>query len=474
MNTLQRIAQNTVARSVVEILNRAGSAIFWVVVTRAHGAKGLGILAVATSLSAVFSMLATLGLGSLVIREVSIDESKSGQLLVAGTVLGTIGAVVATLAMAGFVRIMGYQPEVAKACYLMSLSLLPMTLFYWFRAVLCGLQEMHYPAFARAIENAVKVAGGIALIAHGATLMTLVVLVVLSRVVGALVLGWALLTRERLGTLRFNWAVTKGLAKQTPVFFATTLFNSMFWSVPIMLLPKIGTVEQAGLYSAAYKVVDLLLLLSSAFALAIFPVMARMSRLSEQLFRDVCLKSLKLVLFFGLALAAGGTMLADKIVVLLYGRDMLMAAPGLQVLIWSLLSFGVTQIAAYALIVRHKQKLDMLSNVGAFIAVLLFNLLLIPRAGVGGAALATLLATVIFAVLELYFVDRTLFWLPLGATAIKPFVAALAMVVVVFLCHSLFLGFQVVAGGLVYVFLLVATRAISAGDRQLLRQLRTI
>ncbi|MDZ7270183.1 MAG: flippase [candidate division KSB1 bacterium] len=474
MNTLQRIAQNTIARSVAEILNRAGSAIFWVLVTRAHGAKGLGILALSTSLTGVFSMLATLGLGSLVIREVSKDERMSGQLLVAGLVLGTAGALLATVAMMGFVSIMGYEREASRACYLMSLSLVPMSLFYWLRAVLCGLQEMHFPTFGRAIENLVKVGVGVVLISHGATIMTLVGLVVFSRFAGALALAWATFTRERLTDVRFNWSLIKRLVSETPVFFGSTLFNSMFWSVPIMLLPKLSTVEAAGLYSAAYKVVDLLLLLSSAFALAIFPVMARMSRLSERLFRDVCLKSLKLVLFFSLALAAGGTVLADRIVVLLYGRDMVIAAPGLQVLIWSLLSAGVTQIAAYALIVRNQQKLDMIGNGVAFATILALSLLLIPRAGVAGGVLAALLATVVFAIVELYFVDRTLFWLPLGASAIKPFLAALAMVMVVFFCHNVSLTLQVIAGGLVYVVLLVLTGAITQGDRELLRQLRTI
>ncbi|MBC7188552.1 MAG: flippase [Calditrichaeota bacterium] len=474
MNTVRRIAQNTAARSVAELLNRLGSALFWVLVTRAHGARGLGIMATAISLCSVFSMLATLGLGSWVIREVSRDEKRSGELLVVGLLLGAVGTLVAMVGMAGFTRVMGYEAQVTQACYLMTLSLLPMSVFYWLRAVLCGLQEMHYPAFGRAVENVTKVVGGVVLIGHGAGILTLVLLVVVSRVTGAVALAIMTFRRVHLGTLRPDWGLVKVMVRATPVFFGTTLFNSLFWSVPVMLLPKISGVEQAGLFSAAYKVVDVLLLVSSAFALATFPVMARMSRLSEQMFRDVCLKSLKLVMFFSLALAAGGTVLADKIILLLYGRGMLLAAPNLQVLIWSLLSFGMTQIVAYALIARNQQKLDMVANAVAFVAVLVLNLWLIPRAGALGAALATLLATVAFAVTELFFVDRRLFWLPLGRSALKPFVAALAMVVVVALCHNAFLAVQIIVGGAVYVLSLVLTGAITRGDRKLLQQLRTI
>ncbi|MCR4437654.1 MAG: flippase [bacterium] len=474
MNTVRRIAQNTVARSVAELLNRLGSALFWVLVTRAHGAKGLGIMATAVSLCSVFSMLATLGLGSWVIREVSKDEKRSGELLVAGLLLGAVGTLVAMAGMVGFIRVMGYEAQVSQACYLMALSLLPMSLFYWLRAVLCGLQEMRFPAFGRAVENVTKVVGGIVLIGQGVGILTLVLLVVASRLAGAVALALVTFGRMRLGTLRPNWGLMKAMVKETPVFFGTTLFNSLFWSVPVMLLPKISGVEEAGLFSAAYKVVDVLLLVSSAFALATFPVMARMSRLSEQMFRDVCLKSLKLVVFFTLALAAGGTVLADKIVLLLYGRGMLLAAPGLQVLIWSLLSFGMTQIMAYALIVRNQQRLDMLANAVAFVAVLVLNLWLTPRAGAFGATLATLLATVVFAATELFFVDRRLFWLPLGRSALKPFIAALAMVVVVVLCHNAFLALQILVGAAVYVLLLVLTGAVTRGDRKLLQQLRTI
>lgn len=474
MNTVRRIAQNTAARSVAELVNRLGSALFWVVVTRAHGAKGLGIMATALSLCSVFSMLATLGLGSWVIREVSRDEKRSGELLVVGLLLGAIGTLVAMAGMVGFTWVMGYQAQVSQACYVMTLSLLPMSIFYWLRAVLCGLQEMQYPAFGRAVENVTKVVGGIVLIEQGAGILTLVLLVVASRLAGAVALAIMTFRRVHLGTLRPDWGLVKVMVRETPVFFGTTLFSSLFWSVPVMLLPKISGVEEAGLFSAAYKVVDVLLLVSSAFALATFPVMARMSRLSEQMFRDVCFKSLKLVVLFSLALAAGGTVLADRIVLLLYGRGMLLAAPGLQVLIWSLLSFGMTQIVAYALIARNQQKLDMVANAVAFAAVLVLNLWLIPQAGALGAALATLLATVAFAATELFFVDRRLFWLPLGRSALKPFIAALAMVAVLALCHNTFLAVQIIAGGAVYVLLLVLTGAITRGDRKLLQQLRTI
>ncbi len=474
MNTARRIAQNTAARSIAEVLNRLGSALFWVLVTRAHGPRGLGILALSVSLASVFSMLATLGLGSLVIREVSKDERRSGELLVAGLVLGGVGTAVAMAGMAVFTCVMGYEAEAVKACDLMVLSLVPTSLFYWLRAVLCGLQEMRYPALGRAIENGLKVLGGVVLIKIGAGILSLVFLVMVSRAVGAMALAIVTFRYAQVGRLRLNWSMVRSIVAETPVFLGTALFNGLFWSVPVMLLPKLGTVEQAGLYSAAYKIVDLLLLLSSAFALAVFPVIARMSRLSERMFRELCLKSMKLVLFFSVAMAAGGTVLADKIVLLLYGRGMLLAAPSLQVLIWSLLSAGLTTIAAYALIARNQQRLDMLSNAGAFVAVVGLNVLMIPRAGAMGAALATVTASALFAILELYFVDRRLFLLPLRAAAVKPFFAALAMVVVVVLCHNSFLLVQIAVGGLVYATLLLITKAVTPGDRQLLRQLRTI
>lgn len=474
MNTARRIAQNTAARSLAEMLNRLGSAWFWVLVTRAHGPRGLGILALSVSLASVFSMLATLGLGSLVIREVSKDERRSGEWLVAGLMLGSMGTAVAMVGMAAFTRVMGYEAEAVKACDLMVLSLVPTSLFYWLRAVLCGLQEMRYPALGRAIENGVKVLGGAMMIKCGAGILSLVLLVTVSRAVGATALSVVTFRHAKVGPLRLNWSVIRSMAAETPVFLGTTLFNSLFWSVPVMLLPKLGSVEEAGLYSAAYKIVDLLLLLSSAFALAVFPVITRMSRLSERMFRDVCLKSMKLVLFFSVAMAAGGTVLADKSVLLLYGRGMLSAAPGLQVLIWSLLSAGLTTIAAYALIARNQQRLDMVSNAGAFAAMVVCNVLMIPRAGAMGAALATLMASVLFAIVELYLVDRRLFVVPLRGAAVKPFLAALAMVVVVMLCHNSFLLVQIAVGGLVYALFLLATKAITPADRELFRQLRTI
>jgi len=78
MSMLRSIITNTAARSGAEIANRLGSAVFWVFVARYVGAAGLGSIAFAMSLFTLFEILATMGLGSAVIRDVAKQKNRAG------------------------------------------------------------------------------------------------------------------------------------------------------------------------------------------------------------------------------------------------------------------------------------------------------------------------------------------------------------------------------------------------------------
>ena len=78
MTILKSLVKNTFARTMTELINRFGAAIFWVLVARQLGASALGALAFAMSLFSFFLTVSTLGLGSVVIRDVARDRKKAG------------------------------------------------------------------------------------------------------------------------------------------------------------------------------------------------------------------------------------------------------------------------------------------------------------------------------------------------------------------------------------------------------------
>ena len=369
---------------------------------------------------------------------------------------------------------MNYEAAAAEASYLMTLCLIPMGVFYWCRAVLTGHEKMEYMAYARFLENVVKVSGGLTLLILGYGVFHLIILIILSKTIGAMAMLFFARKHTIITKLRWELSTLKSMIRHIPVFFVTTIFNSMFWATPIIILSKIGGVDACGIYSAAYKLVDILVCVSAAFGQAVFPVISRISTQSMELFRTVCMKSMKLVTIITIAIAAGGTLLADKIIPLIYGADMHAAIPVLQILIWSIVPFGIVPTLAYALVSRNLQKFDMVSNICAFISILSFTIIFTTMYGVTGTAIATLTATVVFSVVQVYYIHKYLFPISILLPFGKPLFAAAIMSLLLFIFRDNNIFALVMCGAAVYLGIILATGTVSTSDRRLYRQLRAL
>ncbi len=473
MNILINLAKNTVARSTTEIINRASSAIFWICITRYLGAAGLGTMALSLSLLSVFSMIATLGLGTYVVREISKNRDKGELYFSAALFIGAAGTAAAILLLLIFTKLMNYEAQAMKAVVFIALTLPPIGVLFWSKSVLLGYEKMEYIAYTRFIENIFKVFAGVTLLILGYGVMHLLAVVLISKTIGALLLFSFMRAKTQVRRFRIDGALLMTLARNIPVFFSTTLFNSMFWSAPIIIVSKTGGLEAAGIYSAAYKLVDILLCFSAAFGQAVFPILARLSKESRDLFRTVCLKSIKFITIFTIAIATGGTLLAEKLIIHIYGEGMIASAGVLQILIWSIVPFGLVPLLAYTLISMNLQKFDMISNFNGFISVWALNITLIIFFGYIGAAVATLAATTIFALSQLYYVNIKLFNIGPIFRCAKLLPAAAFMAAYLLLFKNAELIVAVPLGAVIYTAGIFATGMVNTSDKQLYRQLRS-
>ena len=99
MTIFRSMVTNTAARSVTELINRAGSAIFWIVLARYLGASGLGSFAFGLSMFNLFTVISTLGLNSVVVRDVARNHDNAGKYFGHTLLLGSVAASVMAVAM---------------------------------------------------------------------------------------------------------------------------------------------------------------------------------------------------------------------------------------------------------------------------------------------------------------------------------------------------------------------------------------
>jgi O-antigen/teichoic acid export membrane protein len=160
--------------------------------------------------------------------------------------------------------------------------------------------------------------------------------------------------------------------------------------VDILMLTAMTSASDVGLYAAAYKLLSLTNLVPMILVTALFPALSREAVLGSAEAARIFTKGLKYLTFLALPLIAGAMVLAEELVVFMFGAEFQKAAPALQILSWvSGILFVNIFLATLLTAANHQKKLVYVQICGLITNISL-NLILIPKYSFVGAALATL------------------------------------------------------------------------------------
>ena len=472
MSMLRSIITNTAARSGAEIANRLGSAVFWVFVARYVGAAGLGSIAFAMSLFTLFEILATMGLGSAVIRDVAKQKNRAGLYFGQTLLLGLASSLVVFGLLVATVLLLKPNAETLKISFIIGLSLIPAMAFYWSRTILWAQEKLSYVAISRSFENMFKVAAGILVLVSGYGILHVAIVFLLSKCVSAIVC-FSYAARTAKPVLKVNVGVLRHLLAQVPTFSLIAIFNGIFWSTTVILLTKLGNETQAGYFSAAYKLVDMCIALTLSYGQALFPITSRLSSSRVALLDELYKKSLKYLMLLTIALASATTVLADKIVPFIYGPYLMDAVPVLRMLVWIIVPFSAVPVLAYLLLSHHLQKYDLLANFVAAVGLVMFSILLIPQYLAVGAAAALLIGCVLFFTAEIYSVQKWLYKIKVRTIHLVPLFGVVIMSYFIFYLRNESLFLSTFAGGIFYLIFLWLTKTITDNEIRFVKQLRS-
>jgi O-antigen/teichoic acid export membrane protein len=262
------------------------------------------------------------------------------------------------------------------------------------------------------------------------------------------------------GRLRVRWrpdlAVAKDLLLQAAPVGAASIVVLVYARVDGILLSWLRGYEAVGLYNAAYKFVNLVVAVPGIVNFVLFPLMARIAE-DRQTAQAVFQKSFDYLMLAALPLAVGTTLLAPRVVAVVYGPGFEAAAVPLRILIWAAALMYVTKTCRYLLVAGGQQAAFLLLMVAGASANILLNLWWIPRAGIVGAAWATLATEAMTVAVSYLVVRRRLaLSLHLGFVA-RVSLATAGMALGVVLAASLGFWVSLAAGVVAYA---VATGAL--------------
>ena len=246
--------------------------------------------------------------------------------------------------------------------------------------------------------------------------------------------------------LVFKAALTMGAAHG----LATVNYN--FDSVLIgFMLNSIAV----GLYNAAYRPVTMAVALPVSYFLGLLPLLSRIYVESQDTFRATIVRSLRWTATLAMPIGIGGTFLAYPIIDFLFGPAYAEAAPALQVLCWSAVLVILRGTYRQAFNATGNQRLDLRCATASTTSNLCLNLLLIPRYGILGAAVATLAAEILWLTTAATYFYRRINRINLLSFLFRPAIAAVAMGIYFFLVPHGFWMIRALLGVLIYFGILL-------------------
>jgi O-antigen/teichoic acid export membrane protein len=368
-----------------------------------------------------------------------------GDLLVVKLIAGVaVGVVAVVLGLA-----LGFTGSELALSALIALVLGANAFTKPFRAGLQGVERMGVVSLLSIVNAVLSAAGMVVLVTAGHGIVT--ALAFSAGVSLALVpVSWFALKRHAPVSLSASWAGARTVVGEGLPFTAVTLLNTATSYADAIIIRLLLGLTETGQYGAAYRLFVVLQFLPAIYLDSVLRTISHLAHEAASAFRDFVERSAAGLFVIALPLAAGGVVLAEPIVDLVFGDAYADAVPVFRVLLVSLpLSFPAWLLLPAIVVGKHTGAAGWILA-GALGANIAANVVLVPIAGIEASAwitVATDAAIVIASTAVLARHGVTLRWLRLGAPAVP---GAALVALTAFALRDLPLAVPVVTAALVY------------------------
>ncbi|TET09982.1 MAG: flippase [Candidatus Atribacteria bacterium] len=480
MNIVQRIAKNTGALFVANIGGHVLSLFYMMYTGRYLGPSNFGILTFALAFTGIFGVLTDFGLRPLIVREVARDKSLASKYIANISGMKIILVTITFGLIALTINLLGYPEQTIKVVYLVGLSVIFGAFTTMFYSIFQAYERMEYQSLGQILNSALMLGGVIFAMKFKLSVVEFAALYFLVSIFG-LAYSFTILrikfSNQPLAwsprKIEVDWGFWKSTIKEAlPFGLAITFVMIFYWIDSVMLsLMKGNTV--VGWYNAAYRMVLFLLFIPNSFIAAIYPVMSKFYKTSQDSLRLSLEKSFKYLTIIGIPIGVGTTLLAKRIILLIFRTEYMNSIFPLQILVWSSVFIFMSQPIGNLFNSLNMQSIvTKITGINVGVNVIL-NLILIPKYSLIGASIATViteLVSLILCIIWSFKIGYPILSKKVTILMSKILIASMVMGLFVIYFNHLVLFILLPLAGLLYFAGLYIIRGIDKEDIDLVRR----
>ena len=362
---------------------------FWMLSHRL-GTSALGGYSLLMNVFYMSSMMPLLGLSTALARRAATEREHVGRELSNALVFAAPVAVVITL-LIGSVGPASYGAALRTPFLLLALSLLPTAWSLVSESTLLGLERVADIARVQFAEALLRTGLAVLAVSLGYGLSGVFAVFLALRCAVAIAYRFHPLL-PRFDRREVSRALQRRNWREVPVFLGIGLLAAVSSRIDIVALSRMSGLHEAGVYAAASRLYDASLMLPTIAALSVMPTLARLFASDRAYFRSVLVLAMRLSLGAGFVVALAVAALAQPLMQLLYRPEMAPAAPVLRWLIFCAVLMTLDQILSSTMMAAKAQAHDLGALTLSVALLVVGMIVLVPRLGATGAAMAVTLA----------------------------------------------------------------------------------
>lgn len=362
-------------------------------VARYLGPESFGLLSYAQAFVFLFASIATLGLDTVVVRELVKDHSKTGSLIGTAFFMKLAGALLAILLILISLNFTSNDnltnlivSIIASTSILKAFDVVD---FYFQSKVMS-----RYVVYAKIIALSVSAVLKILLILFQAPLLAFAWVILIDAFI--LTVGYLYFFFKNIQSLKLKDLILKkeimtSLMKDSWPLMLSGIIISIYMKIDQVMIKEILGIEAVGQYAAAAKLSEAWYFIPMVLASSLFPAIINAKKHSNELYFSRLQKLYDSMVWLAIAIAIPVTFMSDWLINLLYGAQYSQAGGVLTIHIWTgIFVFLGVAFSSFLTTENWTKKAFYRTLLGAIFNIAL-NFLLIPSYGIKGAAIATLI-----------------------------------------------------------------------------------
>jgi len=408
--TIRILARNMAFMLGGQVVIKIFAFIFNIYVVRRLGDAHFGRYSTALAYVAIFGMFTDLGMSSLSVREMARKQENVAWMVPNIMTLRALLSLAAIAFTTLSAWLLGKTPDLVLGIFIASCGLLLYAFQGPLDSVMIAQERLDFSSTLNLFNQMVFMILGTVLLLAGAGYIGLL----LASLAGVLAMGLAsVFVAKRILGLGFEHPNSR---RWRPLLHASLPFG--FMGIIRMLTSRFDTVFMSftltdaavGWYNVPYNLIMMMLLLAQSLAISMYPTLVKEYDSGHGSIQNTVQRALRYLLLLSLPITVGGTLLADRVILLLYGQEFAPAIPVMKILIWVLPSMFLAEILGRTGSTMHLERKAMRFAVIRALISIGLNVALIPRFGVVGAAVAAVTAALVRIVLSSILIGPAMLW----------------------------------------------------------------